>query len=457
MAFRRPNRQAALPPTFRCRLCGQDQAPVAYSKNQLQKWYSKKRADRRNEVTPETIGLICLNHATGDERALRCHGPCDRLKAVEQFSKAQRNNLEPWCLDCTDWRGDFEGLEVPPPIPNGPSAQNVSDGAEATVPPTFAYDYDEPENSDDDDMGDNYYDPSVATSIVDRLPGYDNPGRDEDTMTNAATTADTVEISLWGGENAGAGESVVGSDDSGRTVTGNQPGSMRSGQTSVGMHGSYQFSLASNPSQAVTSGSLTSTRAGIPSHLSRLASLHHNSHRRQNNQVPRSVLTGRLVSDFGHSTQLSQGNVSRRAVALGDEPLKANPPNNEKPTGMGSQACGNNEAWYRGERLPMTYEPRELATTGSAICKTALAPTIEHRAQTSSSDGQTSSSSQQTGFEIPQKSSDKRRTNGAGVSLFDALLNTQSPRRHRFRKPVPDSRSQAQLSQGERSCPQWHI
>lgn len=79
---------------FTCRVCGKDKAPASYSKTQLQKWFNKKRNDRYNAVTPHNVGLTCKDHAS-DQREIRCHGPCDRLKVVDHFSKNQRNEPEP--------------------------------------------------------------------------------------------------------------------------------------------------------------------------------------------------------------------------------------------------------------------------------------------------------------------------------------------------------------------------
>lgn len=79
---------------FTCRVCGKEKPPAAYSKSQIQKWYSQKKKDRDNSVTPQNAGLSCMEHING-ERVIRCKGPCGRTKAVEYFSKNQRNNEDP--------------------------------------------------------------------------------------------------------------------------------------------------------------------------------------------------------------------------------------------------------------------------------------------------------------------------------------------------------------------------
>ncbi|KAI0192228.1 Stc1 domain-containing protein [Xylaria flabelliformis] len=175
MAFRNPVGGAALPPTFRCRVCGKNKAPAAYSKSQLQKWYNKKRNDRGNKVTPDNVGLSCQDH-NNEEREIRCHGPCDLIKVVGQFSKNQRNDPEPWCTACTEWRLGYDGTEPPNDVPNGPLVRSgddgVSNGAELALE-TSAMSSDE--DDDDDDFGEvNPYSGSktLVSSFIDRLEGY---------------------------------------------------------------------------------------------------------------------------------------------------------------------------------------------------------------------------------------------------------------------------------------------
>ncbi|KAI0453188.1 hypothetical protein F5B21DRAFT_505583 [Xylaria acuta] len=298
MAFRLPTGGAPLPRTFRCRVCGQNKGPAAYSKSQLQKWYNKKRNDRENKVTPESIGLSCKDH-NSDEREIRCHGPCDRVKVVGQFSKNQRNNPEPWCITCTEWRLSFDGTEVPDDLPNGPLVRHGDDGIrdnEEFVQEPFSALSDDEEDDDDDDFDDGaspYDRPTIVSSAVDRLEGYGDEAAGEDITTDAVlTTSYSMGISCWNGD-TNDGRSDAGYGKSAATVIGTQ-----------------SLSVAAMP--------------GEVAHLTRLAS--------------------------GLGIQMSEDGVGGRPFAPAQKPMRPTKSNGCKQTNENQRPeKGNNKKWYKGD------------------------------------------------------------------------------------------------------------
>ncbi|KAI0806478.1 hypothetical protein GGR55DRAFT_680452 [Xylaria sp. FL0064] len=228
-----------LPRSFTCRVCGKDKKPEAFSKTQIQNWFSKKRNDRHNSVTPHNAGLTCKDHAS-DVREIRCHGPCDLIKIVDRFSKNQRNKPQPWCIACTEWKSTFDGNELPTAPPNHLLAaheddddvddddDDVEDVFRIRSPkPSFDNDDEDEdaESSDDDDENSPYGEPTLITSVVDRLQGYGSTDTDEGTTTDAASTTDTMGISGWGGQDTNAGRV---SGNSARTVTSGQASTTQS-------------------------------------------------------------------------------------------------------------------------------------------------------------------------------------------------------------------------------------
>ncbi|KAI3340413.1 hypothetical protein F4824DRAFT_420900 [Ustulina deusta] len=341
-----PTGGASLPHSFTCRVCGKDKAPASYSKTQLQKWFNKKRNDRYNAVTPHNVGLTCKDHAS-DQREIRCHGPCDRLKVVDHFSKNQRNEPEPWCIDCTEWRLDFNGNELPTAPPNGSLAHHEYDGINDNDDAEFWQrsphlsgdgddSADEDESSDDDDENRNPYDdPTIITDVVDRLQGYGLAATDEGITAGAASTTDSVGISGWD-EDINATTSDSGSGISARTMTSMQPNTMRSRGTLSNMptipdsRGSA-FRLQGFPH--VAHGTVTPT--GVAPHLNRLAS------QPAMNGGP-STLSGRFSAGRPHS---GEEETKRRAVALANEPPRGWKPNVKNQESRKE----NSNKWYKGD------------------------------------------------------------------------------------------------------------
>ncbi|KAI1354300.1 hypothetical protein F5Y01DRAFT_311867 [Xylaria sp. FL0043] len=269
-----------LPRSFTCRVCGKDKKPEAYSKSQIQKWFTKKKNDRDNSVTPHNIGLTCKDHAS-DQREVRCHGPCDLIKIVDRFSKNQRNKPAPWCIACTEWKATFNGNELPTAPPNHRLAaheenddvddddDDVEDVFRIRSPkPSFNNDDEDEdaESSDDDDQDSSPYgEPTLVTSAVDRLQGYGSAYTDEGTTTDGASTTDTMGISGWGGQHVNAGR---GFGNSARTVTSGQVSTTQSRGAAVSSNSARN---TSNFQGYASAGSGAATPAGVTAQFNRIA------------------------------------------------------------------------------------------------------------------------------------------------------------------------------------------
>ncbi|KAI0552734.1 hypothetical protein F4679DRAFT_581242 [Xylaria curta] len=349
MAFRKPVGGAALPSTFRCRVCGKNKAPAAFSKNQLQKWYNKKRNDRENKVTPENIGLSCQDH-NNEEREIRCHGPCDRIKVVGHFSKNQRNNREPWCILCTEWRLSFDGTEDPNDVPNGPLVRPGDDGIsdeEEFELETSAMSSDEDDDDDDDDDINPYSgSKTLVSNLIDRLEGYGDEANGEDTTTDAVST--TNDISLWN-EDA---NSDFGSGKSARTVTGMQPVTTQSGRTLADIIIAYKPGRVASHSQGytATASNAASAMSNGVGHLTHLAAGLGIDHQTVNTQGSQTSFS-QLSTTHPTQSQMSKGEVGQKPfipLAKTTTPYNSNfrkAGENQRP-GTGT---GNNKKWYKGD------------------------------------------------------------------------------------------------------------
>ncbi|KAI0378311.1 Stc1 domain-containing protein [Hypomontagnella monticulosa] len=107
-----------VPTSFICAIDGKRLPASQFSNNQINKWHKQKKQWIDAGDNPANISLICKHHAMRETREVRCHGPCDSWKAVESFSKNQRNDPEPWCMVCTKWRVECEPGTIMPPPPN---------------------------------------------------------------------------------------------------------------------------------------------------------------------------------------------------------------------------------------------------------------------------------------------------------------------------------------------------
>ncbi|KAI1428823.1 Stc1 domain-containing protein [Xylaria sp. FL1777] len=359
----------SLPRSFTCRVCGKDKPSAAYSKTQIQKWFNKKRNDRYNAITPQNVGLTCKDHSS-DQREIRCHGPCDRIKVVDHFSKKQRNEPEPWCIDCTEWRLNFNGNELPTAPPNEPLAHHEYDGIPDDDDDKFRQQYpqrsfdgdssDEDVSSDDDyEYMTPYDEPTIITNVVDRLQGYGFADADEGTNTDVASTTDNLGASRWG-QYANANRSNSGPGISARTVTSIQPSTMQSrGRLNDASMASDARGNASHLQGYPLSTSGTTIPTGVAPHLNRLASRPGMNHQPQmarthiltqpgqfmglGESAP--TLSSRYSAGRPHSSQAREKEGGRTAIAVAHEP-----PSSWKPNVKNRESRKeNSNKWYKGD------------------------------------------------------------------------------------------------------------
>ncbi|KAI0472453.1 hypothetical protein F4859DRAFT_515298 [Xylaria cf. heliscus] len=371
MASRNPVGGASLPRTFRCRICGQNKAPAAYSKNQLQKWYNKKRNDHRNQITPESIGLSCKDH-NNDEREIRCHGPCDRVKVVGQFSKAQRNNPEPWCINCTEWRLSFDGREIPDYVPNGSLVHDGYDGIgdnEEFVQEPFheaSSDEDEEDDDDDDDDFDDRISPysgkSLVSSFVDRLEGYGDEATGKDVTTDTMSTTYGTDISCWN-DNANDDGSDSGSDKSAKTATGMRSIATQSGRmvADVAMSSQPGQETSRSPGYMATASNTASlsmaTAPAEVAHLTRLAAglgLNHETLNTQSGQFAgpgdiSQTFSSRFSASRPAPRQMSEVGVGGRPFGVANKPMEPTKSYGCKQTSENQRPGKGNNKWYKGD------------------------------------------------------------------------------------------------------------
>ncbi|KAK5629366.1 hypothetical protein RRF57_005081 [Xylaria bambusicola] len=349
--------------------CGQKKPPAAFSQSQIQKWRNKKRNDRYNEVTPDNAELVCKDHAF-DQREIRCHGPCDRIKIVDHFSKNQRNNPEPWCIDCTEWKQSFGGDELPTAMPNAPLAAHEyaafsdddddhDDSLRVQCGRSSTYvDPDESSDESSDEDGNPYDNPTLLTNAIDRLQGYGHANADAGTTTDAASTTDTAINPGRGRVQLNAGRSAFGTVGSAQTMNSTQASTMGSQGTLISnpmVYGSSQIDSHVQSYAPSGQGDTLSTR--VPPHRRGLVALNHEvpltgTHQRsaQAGQLPgwgerTSSSSTRPLTSYSNSKQMSDED---RAAALVNQPpggwkpvIKKQEPNKEN--------TGKSSKWYKGD------------------------------------------------------------------------------------------------------------
>ncbi|KAI2642099.1 hypothetical protein GGS21DRAFT_486955 [Xylaria nigripes] len=315
---------AALPAKFQCRICGENKAASAYSMNQIQKWYNKKKNDRFNKITPENIGLICKDHASR-EQELRCHGPCDRVKAMDSFSKAQRNNPDPWCIACTEWRIKFDGLEVPIAMRNGGILSSEAHSVENDSSPTPEEDHDN-KGTDEDSTKDGtvalYNGLASVTGKFDRLHGYDGADQGKDDTPDGASTKDGAAISLWDG-------------------TDTNPG---------------QLTRSRNYASA-TNNTAVPKKLDVPRHLNRFTSLQDMNQKSPYHQAHEPALVA-WPTETGEGLQLNEADKTEKALAIVDTTFKSGRANG-KDKKKNKWHVGSSRKVYHKERTYFTNEAQD--------------------------------------------------------------------------------------------------
>ncbi|KAI1388730.1 Stc1 domain-containing protein [Hypoxylon trugodes] len=136
----------AIPHAFKCAVDGQWHPPTKFSRKQLEIWQKQKKSPN-DGVTPESVRLVCKDHNSGGPKARerKCNGPCDLWKGIDAFSKAQRNDRDAWCKECTTWKTTFAGNEIPDAPPGETIASQdieVQTTSLQNLPPSLADDLD---------------------------------------------------------------------------------------------------------------------------------------------------------------------------------------------------------------------------------------------------------------------------------------------------------------------------
>ncbi|KAI1291609.1 hypothetical protein F5Y03DRAFT_29242 [Xylaria venustula] len=359
MAPPRYNNGGPLPRSFTCRVCGLDKPHADYSPAQIKKWYKLKREDQYNTVNPQTAGLTCKAHSS-QQREIRCAGPCGLIKLVDRFSKNQRNNSDPWCIQCTEWRESNGANEIPtaPPGERLTSADfdgikgddDDDDGFCPSIPqsavhqPSFDEDDTDNDESSDDDSEVYGREAKAVTQMIDRLQGYNITDIDEGITADTVSTTD-VGQSGWDEDELSAGiGSAFGS--SARTLS-NMPA------------GAKQNRIPSYVQGYGSAGNRTTTSAGGAPHPTVSALGLATNHQ---SQMSRFMSSGESIqkppsrsAGPPRSSQTSRDEIRRSAVALANEPARGSKANvkNHMPKKENKWYKGDNRKVFRGKKMDM--------------------------------------------------------------------------------------------------------
>ncbi|KAM7217738.1 Stc1 domain containing protein [Rhypophila decipiens] len=64
---------------------------------------------------PDNSTIVCREHTATQLSELQCHGPCGRMKPINDFSKSSRRNKKYLCKDCTAYHTADLDQDLPPP------------------------------------------------------------------------------------------------------------------------------------------------------------------------------------------------------------------------------------------------------------------------------------------------------------------------------------------------------
>ncbi|EXF83487.1 hypothetical protein CFIO01_10162 [Colletotrichum fioriniae PJ7] len=101
---------------YRCKIGGEWKPMSGFSKKQ-QKLVQDK-LDRHAKVNRANTGMVCRVHSGEPVNELRCEGPCDEIKTLDQFSKNNRTNGVDICKSCQYWINTQEPGYTPWAGPN---------------------------------------------------------------------------------------------------------------------------------------------------------------------------------------------------------------------------------------------------------------------------------------------------------------------------------------------------
>ncbi|TAQ90084.1 hypothetical protein B7494_g1625 [Chlorociboria aeruginascens] len=91
---------------YMCRVCNKWKPPAQYANKELNNYRYLKASGKK--PTGITAKLRCRACSGAQVQELRCQGPCDLWKVLDDFSKAQRTRGSGWCQECVLWK---EGAE----------------------------------------------------------------------------------------------------------------------------------------------------------------------------------------------------------------------------------------------------------------------------------------------------------------------------------------------------------
>ncbi|KAK1481374.1 hypothetical protein CCUS01_04486 [Colletotrichum cuscutae] len=101
---------------YRCKIGGEWKPMSGFSKKQ-QKLVQDK-LDRHARVNRANTGMVCRIHSGEPVNEIRCEGPCDEIKTLDQFSKNNRTNGVNFCKSCQHWINTQEPGYTPWAGPN---------------------------------------------------------------------------------------------------------------------------------------------------------------------------------------------------------------------------------------------------------------------------------------------------------------------------------------------------
>ncbi|KDN66011.1 hypothetical protein CSUB01_00677 [Colletotrichum sublineola] len=90
-----------LPDKFRCKTGGEWKPWSSFSSKQ-QKLVQGKLS-RRVRIDAANTGMVCRTHSGEPIKEIQCEGPCNRILALDQFSKNNRSNGVNICKACQHW------------------------------------------------------------------------------------------------------------------------------------------------------------------------------------------------------------------------------------------------------------------------------------------------------------------------------------------------------------------
>ncbi|KAK8025621.1 hypothetical protein PG990_003444 [Apiospora arundinis] len=154
-------RDNAIPKKLWCYMAEHWEVQEKFSKNQKAKFQNAQRRSRLplNNPAIKALNMVCQVHSGQPVTEFKCHGPCSLYKNRDKFSKNQRRNKLRWCIQCCEWRKQFDIGDIPVAHPNEDLSQTDVGGNlaraqdEKALFDKLAFDFELDENVGDDDLG----------------------------------------------------------------------------------------------------------------------------------------------------------------------------------------------------------------------------------------------------------------------------------------------------------------